>query len=227
MNMEFTATSSFAYQFAKSEVLPLVDVMPEVTCGQPFRLKDLSFKVVDDKLTSEQRQMLVGQSEGKTTPMRSLIRFWALTIATSTQRYVPLGKGMFRKETEQDFDESAVIDAAFDDDEDVEMDEFGGSVYAFTFPSIFKHDQPSPIKVGKTVGDVQKRVFDQCKCSAAFEQPQILGAWQVKRVGPTELAIHNVLTARGKWREDAPGKEWFDTTIIEVEAILKFVDDGM
>lgn len=223
--MEFTASSSFAYQFAKHEVLPLVDDMPEVTSGMPFRLKDLTFKVMDQKLTAEQLQMSVAQSDGKITTIRSLIRFWSLTIATSTQRYVPLGKGSFRKETEQDFDPTAVVDAPFDD-EDEETDEFGGSVYAFTFPSLAKQGQPFPIKVGKTAGDVQKRVLEQCKCSAVFEQPQVLGAWKVNRVGPTELAIHNVLKARGKWREDAPGKEWFDTTMSEVEAILKFVSEG-
>jgi hypothetical protein len=38
------------------------------------------------------------------------------------------------------------------------------------------------------------------------------------------LAVHNVLKARGKWRDTAPGTEWFDTTVAEVEAILKFVD---
>jgi hypothetical protein len=32
-----------------------------------------------------------------------------------------------------------------------------------------------------------------------------------------------VLKARGKWRENAPGKEWFDTTISEIEEIIQFV----
>lgn len=63
--MEFTASSSFAYQFAKHEVLPLVDDMPEVTSGMPFRLKDLTFKVMDQKLTAEQLQMSVAQSDGE------------------------------------------------------------------------------------------------------------------------------------------------------------------
>jgi len=45
----------------------------------------------------------------------------------------------------------------------------------------------------------------------------------VKRVGPTELAIHNILKARGKHREDGPGQEWFNTTIAELKAIVEFV----
>lgn len=222
--MDFEATSSFAYQFAKTEVLPLVDAMPEVLSGNPFRLKDLAFKIIDEKLAPEQLQVQVISNSGKSTPMRSLIRFWCLTIATNTERYVALGKGMFRQATEQDFDETKAIDEAIDSEEDdEELSEYSGNVYAFSFPSIVKQDQPFPIKVGKTTGLVEDRVAAQCKGSATFENPVILKQWQVKRVGPTELAIHNVLKARGKWRENVPGMEWFDTTITEIDAILNFV----
>lgn len=41
--MEFKATSSFAYHFAKKEVLPQVDDMEEVNSGLSFRLKDLTY----------------------------------------------------------------------------------------------------------------------------------------------------------------------------------------
>lgn len=221
--MDFEPTSSFAYQFAKIEVLPLVDAMPEVLSGNPFRLKDLAFKVIDEKLTQDQLQAQVTSNSGKTTPMRSLIRFWCLTIATNTERYVALGKGVFRQATEKDFDEAKAIDEAIDSEDDEELSEYSGSVYAFSFPCIVKHDQPFPIKVGKTTGSVEDRVASQCKGSATFENPVILKQWQVKRVGPTELAIHNVLKARGKWRENVPGVEWFDTTISEIETILNFV----
>lgn len=54
----------------------------------------------------------------------------------------------------------------------------------------------------------------------------ILGRWQVKRVGPTEKAAHNVLKARGKWRENIPGIEWFNTTPGEVESIIAVVTAG-
>jgi len=36
----------------------------------------------------------------------------------------------------------------------------------------------------------------------------------------------NILKARNKWRENVPGKEWFDTNLKEIEAILKFVSNG-
>lgn len=226
--MEFKATSSFAYHFAKKEVLPKVDDMDEVNTGHSFRLRDLTYKVTDQILTSEQLQKQVPQSGGKTETMRSLIRFWALTIATNTKRYVPLGNGMFRKENDEDFDELAAIDAALEiegDAEDEVGDEFDGNIYAFSFPCLQKNDSCFPIKIGRTFGDVQKRVLEQCG-SVGFEQPLILGEWAVKRMKPTELAVHNILKARGKWRENVPGKEWFDTNIKEVEAILEFVANG-
>jgi hypothetical protein len=114
-----------------------------------------------------------------------------------------------------------LADAAIEAGDEVAED-FEGYIYAFSFPSIIK-DSVYPIKVGKTAGDVESRIAEQCKGSATFEQPRLLGTWPVKRVGPTELVIHNVLKARGKHREDAPGCEWFNTTVAEVEAIIKFV----
>jgi hypothetical protein len=88
---------------------------------------------------------------------------------------------------------------------------------------LIRKDAPFPIKIGRTICDVEGRVAQQCKGSASFDNPVILGRRQVNRVGPTELAVHNVLKARGKWRENVPGVEWFDTTIEEVESILNFV----
>lgn len=51
----------------------------------------------------------------------------------------------------------------------------------------------------------------------------ILGRWQVKRVSSVETAIHATLKSKGKWRENVPGTEWFDTTISEVESIVRFI----
>lgn len=124
---------------------------------------------------------------------------------------------------EADLKSEDVLNAAIDDEEDSESSDFDGHVYAFSFPSIVKAGEAFPIKIGKTVGDVTARVQDQCKGSASFENPVILGSWPVQRLGPTELAIHNVLKARGKWREDVPGREWFNTTMDEVSDIIKFV----
>ncbi len=134
---------------------------------------------------------------------------------------VNLGKGIFRAQTEADVSDEDLADAAIDAGDEV-ADNYEGYIYAFSFPAIVK-DGVFPIKVGKTTGDVASRVSDQCKGSAAFEAPKVLGSWPVKRVGPTELAIHNILKARGKHKEDAPGREWFNTTVAEVKAIIDFV----
>ena len=102
---------------------------------------------------------------------------------------------------------------------------FNGWIYAFTFPAIKTVQKPFPIKVGlTTAADVDTRVFGQCKGSGFFEKPEILGRWQVKRVGQVEDAIHAVLKARGRWKEDAPGDEWFITTIDEVQSIVSFIN---
>jgi len=96
-------------------------------------------------------------------------------------------------------------------------------LYAFSFPTIVRDSGQFPIKVGKPTGDVASRVAGQCKSAAVLEQPVVPATWLVKRVGPTELAIHNILKARGKHREVAPGQESFNTTIAELKAIIKFV----
>ena len=36
-------------------------------------------------------------------------------------------------------------------------------------------------------------------------------------------AVHNILKARGTWRENVPGTEWFDTTVADVERIIAFI----
>ena len=66
-------------------------------------------------------------------------------------------------------------------------------------------------------------MLSQCKGSASFDLPRVLGRWRVNRIGAMELAIHNVFKARGQWREHAPGSEWFDATPSEVQAIIAFV----
>lgn len=112
------------------------------------------------------------------------------------------------------------LDAEDEDD----TSEFDGWIYAFSFPALVSNGSTRfPIKIGKTINDVEGRVAYQCKGSASFDNPVILGRWKVKRVGAVESAIHNVLKSRGKWRENVPGTEWFDTTIAEIESVVKFI----
>jgi hypothetical protein len=46
--------------------------------------------------------------------------------------------------------------------------------------------------------------------------------WEVQRVAAVEDAIHAALEARGSKRQ-APGTEWFDTTLEEIKSIVDFV----
>lgn len=220
--MEFEPTRSFAYRFSRYELLPELQQLPEVQSGVQFRLRDLAWPLIDKHLTPEQQSIRLkrARSEGEET-MGQLIRFYVPFLAKELGVFINLGNGYFRNQTEVDVSDDDLADAAIDAGDEV-AEEFQGYIYAFSFPSIMK-DGVYPIKVGKTTGNVEFRIAEQCKGAATFEQPKLLGTWPVKRVGPTELAIHNVLKARGKHREDAPGREWFNTTIAEVKAIIEFV----
>jgi hypothetical protein len=128
---------------------------------------------------------------------------------------------MYRLPEASDIQEAELEDSALQDGDDEAL-EGHGYVYAFTFPALHRAGGPFPIKVGMTVNDVQVRVMQQCKGSATFDNPKILGSWKVARVGHVESAIHKVLAARGKWREGVPGTEWFDTTVDEIVSIIHF-----
>ena len=66
------------------------------------------------------------------------------------------------------------------------------------------------------------RVAQRCKQTCGFEHPVVLKTWEVQRVGAVEDAIHATLKARGSKRP-APGTEWFNTTLDEIETILQFI----
>ena len=194
---------------------------------EQFLLRDIAWPVIDEFLTKEQQAVRVqrGNSEGDDS-LGSIVRFYVNLLAKSLDLFESLGKSYFRAYSESNVSEDELIDEALESGEEGIAEEaaaLGGWIYAFSFPAIVKPNVPFPVKIGKTVGDVEVRVADQVKGSAAFEQPVILGKWNVMRVGPTESAIHNVLKARGKWRENAPGKEWFNVTLTEIESIIKFV----
>lgn len=124
-----------------------------------------------------------------------------------------------------DVAEAEAEDAALEDDIlDASVSE--GFIYAFSFPMLVKEEGTFPIKIGKTVNDVHQRVMNQCKGPAFFEEPVVLAQWKVKRVAVFELAIHKILAARGRWRENVPGTEWFDTTVAEVQSIINFTESS-
>jgi len=223
MNFKFEPTRSFCYRFARYVALQEIQQKPDVMNGDPFRLTELIQTVIDKYLTIEQQQTKIKKAQSdRVDPVHSIIKFVASLLTKDQKIFVNLGNGLFRAETAEDVRDEELEESALEDGDETSS-EFEGWIYAFTFPILVNASNPFPIKIGKTIGVVEDRVMTQCKGSATFDNPIILGRWKVKRVGPTELAIHNTLKARGKWRENVPGTEWFDTTINEIGSILRFL----
>lgn len=221
---DFEPTRSFAYRFVRYTVLPEVTKVVATLGDEPFLLRKIAWPIIDRLLIKEQQAVRVhrAQSEGDDS-MSSIVRFYVSFLAKGLNLFESLGGGYFRVHPEADVSENALVDAVIEIGDEEDAGEFEGWIYAFSFPSIVKTDGVFPIKIGKTVGDVETRVAEQAKGSASFEPPIILGRWKVKRVDPSELAIHFILKARNKWRDNAPGREWFDATVAEVESIINFV----
>jgi T5orf172 domain len=227
-DITFEATASFCYRFSRYVVLPEVALMPEVTGGEKFLLRELVFRVIDKYLTPEEQSQYIPykESDGGTNVRRNT-RYYAGFLASENHYFENLGKGWFQQiDVSAVPSQSEVLDAADEEDEETgESDMTGGWIYAFSFPLIVKSEGAFPIKIGKTIGTVETRVADQCKGSAIFQAPVVLGKWKVQKIGELERAVHAVLKAKSKWIEPSGGTgvEWFNTTIAEVEAILKFV----
>jgi T5orf172 domain len=220
--MQFELTNSFCYRFARYEVLPAIVALPEVQSGQQFRLVELVKRVVDQLLTPEQQSASYLRAQtGEPLTVIKTIKWYVPFIAKKTEQLIPVGNGIYRIPLVTDISTADAEDAALDDGEP-EAIESEGFIYAFTFLALINQQGSFPIKIGMTVNDVQQRVMSQCKGSAIFDNPTILGQWKVTRVGFVESAIHKVLAARGKWRENVPGTEWFETSIDEIKSILDF-----
>lgn len=224
----FEATSSWSYKFARYEALPEILEMPEVKSGQVFLLRDLTAKILNKYLSVEEQNLTYKQAKADgEVKIKSAVKYFVAFMASETGALVNLGKGKFQRPPDADAAhvaevEAAAIDAVEPEGLD-EGDDLSGWIYAFSFPTIQRPDGPYPIKIGKTANSVEDRVSTQCKGSAVFESPVILGSWKVKRVSHAESAVHSVLKAKGKWREKAPGTEWFDTTPTEVAEIIAFL----
>lgn len=226
MDIEFESTKSFCYRFARYYLLEEIAKEPEAISGDPFKLLDPSKRVIERNLSNEQLNAEIPAAEAdRVDTVYGTLKFFVALHAKrlANSPFVWLGGGgMYRLKSEADIQqEMEETELEAEDEEDVV--EFDGWIYAFSFPVLQNSQGAFPIKIGKTIKDVAERVAHQCKGSATFENPVILGAWKVKRVGAMESAIHGVLKSRGKWRENVPGTEWFDTTLAEIEGIVKFI----
>jgi hypothetical protein len=222
MPILFEPTNSFCYRFARYTVLPEIIALPEVQAGQTFRLVDMVGRVVDKYLLPEQQAACYARAQtGELLSVIRTIKWYVPFLAKKTEQLLPLGGGTYRLPDAIDVDQAEVEDSALEDGEPV-VSESEGFVYAFSFPALIRPSGDFPIKIGRTAGDVIQRIALQCRGSATFDNPTLLGSWRVERVLFVEVAIHKMLAARGKWREKVPGTEWFDTTIDEIKSIIDF-----
>ena len=221
MTIPFEPTRSYVYKASRYELLPRIAEMARDYGDQPFLLRELSKKVLAETYTPEQLEVRVkkAQSDEK-EKVRNIFGFYIPFLAENLRVFERLGGGMFKNISIAE--ELAEADAVATD---VESND-AGLIYAYSFPSIKKNGSRFPIKVGLTVtGDAAERVKQQCKQTCCFEYPVILKTWDVQRVAAVESAIHSTLEARG-FKRSAPGTEWFDTTLEEVDAVITFIQGG-
>jgi len=230
MSIPFKPTKSYCYQVARYELLDQLTQEPEALSGQPFRMNTVAKRVIERNLTPEQLAIeLPAARADRVDAIGATIRFFVMLHAKRLPNspFLWLGDGgMYKLKEPTDIEqemEDAELEATDDDDIENAASQFDGWIYAFSFPPLVKNDEPFPIKIGKTINDVEERVAYQCKGSASFDNPVILGRWQVLRVSSVETAIHATLKSRGKWRENVPGTEWFNTTTAEVDEVVRFI----
>jgi hypothetical protein len=218
MPIPFEPTRSYVYRAARYELLPRIAEIARNYGEEPFLLREISKRVLEETYTSDQLEIRVKKAKSDVTQkMRNIFGFYIPFLAENLKVFENLGGGMFKNISIEE--ELAEADAVATDIESNDP----GIIYAYSFPFIRKNDGRFPIKVGlTTTGDTEARVTQQCKQTCCFEYPTVLKTWEVRRVAAVENAIHSTLEARGSKRR-APGTEWFDTTVEEIETIVKFV----
>jgi len=218
MPIPFEPTRSYVYRAARYELLPRIAEIARNYGDEPFLLREITKRVLAETFTAEQLEIRVKKAKSeKMEKISTIFGFYIPFLAENLHVFENLGGGMFKSVSLED--ELAEADAVATDIESHDA----GLIYAYSFPSIQKAGCKFPIKVGlTTTGDTNARVNQQCKQTCCFEFPVVLKTWEVQRVAAVEDAIHSTLEARGLKR-DAPGHEWFDTTIDEIESIIRFV----
>jgi hypothetical protein len=218
MPIPFEPTRSYVYRAARYELLPRIAEIARSRGDEPFLLREISKRVLDETYTPEQLEIRIKKAKSEATEkMRNIFGFYIPFLAENLRVFENLGGGQFKNISIDE--ELAEADAVATN---VESND-SGIIYAYSFPSIQRNDGKFPIKVGlTTTGDAEARVTQQCKQTCCFEYPVVLRKWEVQRVAAVEDAIHSTLKARGSKRQ-APGSEWFDTTLEEIESIVKFV----
>lgn len=221
MTIPFEPTRSYVYNAARYELLPRIAEITREFGEEPFLLREISKRLLAETYTPEQLEIRIKKAKSDATEkMSNIFGFYIPFLAENLRVFENLGSGQFKNISIDE--ELAEADAVATD---VESND-SGIIYAYSFPSVMRNGGRFPIKVGlTTTGDADARVKQQCKQTCCFEYPLVIKTWEVQRVAAVENAIHSTLEARGSKRQ-APGTEWFDTTLEEIEAIVMFVQPG-
>lgn len=222
MTIPFEPTRSYVYNAARYELLPRIAEMARTFGDEPFLLRDISKRLLAETYSPEQLDIRIKKAKSDATErMGTIFGFYIPFLAENLKVFENMGGGMFRNISIEE--EMAEADAVATD---VESND-AGTIYAYSFPSIMRKEGKFPVKVGlTTTGDAESRVNQQCKQTCCFEYPTILMTWEVQRVAAVEDAIHSTLEARG-FKRNSPGTEWFDTTLEEVDSIVKFIQPSV
>lgn len=126
---------------------------------------------------------------------------------------------------EEELDSSDHVDA------EIIIGSGASSVYLYYFPAyriLATHNRHAtwPCKIGRSDRDPLNRIYSQA--STAIPEPPIIGILlRTNLPSQWEKAIHNTLALRGRIIEDAPGDEWFNTSIDEVLDIIRYIDPSL
>ena len=104
------------------------------------------------------------------------------------------------------------------------------SVYLYYYPQYresaeSKGEKVWECKIGRTIhGEADGRIRGQA--TGLPESPKIGLHIKTDKEVKIEQIIHDILKLRGKHIEDAPGREWFQTSPSEVEEIYNFIGES-
>jgi hypothetical protein len=219
--LDYKPTNSFGYRFSRYLVLPRITGSDEFKSGQPFQLSPMIETITNEYLTPEEQQTTYRRPKGTDESVVNSIRWYVRYVGKNIDAIEFVEKGWYRMPTGEKL--SGDTDDGIDEEIAEETGPLtGGWIYAFTFPELVS-DKPFSIKIGMTIRDVEERVADQCKGSGFFSKPIILRSWKVNKVSLTERTIQSLLKLSGQWKADAPGAEWFVTTLPEIERVIQIV----
>jgi len=211
-------TSKFARKYGINIIVSKIKESEEYKSGLRFKFRDISKRVLHEYLSEEQQYKLVANNDGSFKyTFEDVAKHYAAVYARNTPtEFIDLSQGFFRAAFEGEIEDQL--------EEEISDEETNaGFIYAFTY-KIYMREDEYPIKIGKTVNDVEKRVSDQFKGSAMPEPPYILGKWYSAEFNHLERALHAVLKVRGKWIIGASGIEWFRSSLDEIQEIIDFIE---